>query len=84
MLRHDCGTAWSGMLIYFLIFPGLNIVIAGNTPRLARSHKKLQTVVLAVAPRVKEVTGDNPKKGNRITGRVLVFARRGADFSACD
>lgn len=69
MLLCDCGTAWSGMLIYFLILPGLEMIIAGSAHRLARKHEKLQTVVLAVAPRGQEVNR-NEKNETQIVGWV--------------
>lgn len=61
MLHHDCGTARRRMLIYCLIFPGLEIIIAGSMHWSARNHKKLQAVVLTVPPWVKEVNRNNPK-----------------------
>lgn len=70
------------MLIYFLIFPGLKIIIAGNTQRLARNHKKLQTVVLAVPPWVKEVNRDNPKNETKSLDKFecLLDAARGVQI----
>lgn len=89
MLHHDCGTAWSRTLIYFLIFPGLKVIIAGGTHWPARNHEKLQAVVLAVPPQVKEVNRNNKKPKNETKllqrfKRCLLGAARGADFPACD
>lgn len=47
------------MLIYFLIFPGLKIIRAGGAHWPARNHEKLQAVVLAMPPWVKEVNKNN-------------------------
>lgn len=89
MLHHDCGTAWSRMLIYFLIFPGLEIIIAGSARWPAREQEKLQAVVLAVPPWVKEANRNKPEKKAETKllwrcERCLPGAARGAHFSACD
>lgn len=84
MLHHDCGTAGSWMVIYFLFFPGLKITIACSALWPTRNQKELQAVVLALPPQVKEVNRNNPpKKQAKLWQRCehcLQSAARGSDF----
>ena len=53
-LLPDCGTAWSRMLIYFLILPGLKTIIAGSAHRPARKPQEAMShSFLPVPPWVK-------------------------------
>lgn len=70
VLHRNYGSAWSRMLIYFLIFPGSEIVIADGAQRPARNHEELHVFVLPVPPRVREVNKNETHKKEKPSGKV--------------
>lgn len=73
VLHRNYGSAWSRMLIYFLIFPGSEIVIADGAQRPTRNHEELHVFVLPVPPRVREVNKKETHKKKKLSGEGVTI-----------
>lgn len=70
VLHCNYGSAWSRMLIYFLIFPGSETVIADGAQRPARNHEELHVFVLPVPPRVRKVNKNETHKKKKLSCKM--------------